>query len=111
MVSAFCLAPALVTFAQQASQPAAYPSIHAGEDRFIAVFEVAKPATQREVDICDDDRQRPSVGSPRLDPDCFPQLLHAFVTRPATAAFKAVTEEFKGLDLGIDDPRFLRMQR
>src|ERR1700691_3160055 len=111
MVFALGLAPELMTSAQQASQPATHPSIHAREDRFVAVFEVAKPATQGAIDICDDDRQCPSVIAPRLGPDRFPQLHHAFVPRPATATFKAIAKELEGFDSGIDDPCFLRMQR
>src|SRR5205807_1907447 len=96
---------------QQAAKPPAYPAINLGEDGFVAVLEVAKPATQGAVDIGNDDRQGPSVVSPRLDPNGLSQLHQAFVSRPATAVLKTIAEEFKRTILRIDDPRLGRVQR
>jgi hypothetical protein len=47
-------APSSAVVAQQASQPAAYPSVESAERRAVAVQEVREPAAQHWVEAFDD---------------------------------------------------------
>src|SRR6058998_1958008 len=75
-------APPLGAFAQEASQPPAYPLVERTERRVVAVLEVSEPAAQRPVEIGDDARQAVPRGAFGLVADRVLELSDALVARP-----------------------------
>src|SRR5208283_4540828 len=75
MIRAAAPPPLFLPFPEYASQPTPNPTIQLGERRFIAVFEVFKPASQRRIQRPDDRRKALPVGSLRLRSDRVLELL------------------------------------
>src|SRR5262245_61457079 len=68
--------------AQNAAQAHSDPTVQRTEGRLHAVFEIAKPAYQRAVDIGDDAPQRCAGRASGFLADCVLELVLAFLPRP-----------------------------
>ena len=103
--------PAAQPFAQQASQPTAYPAVQDAEDPAVAVLEVLEPAAQGAVHVGDDLGKAVPRGPLGLGADRVLQFPQALASRPAPAGVEAVAEEIKALAPRVDQPRLARVQR
>ena len=88
--------------AQQASQPAAYPSVEGAERRAVAVLEVGEPAPQHRVEAVDDRPQALPRGPSGLGSNAVLELRQALVARPAPAALEAIAQEVEALRPRVD---------
>src|SRR5262249_6210043 len=68
-------------FAKDAPQATPYPFIQRGERRFVAVFEILKPASQRRIQRRDDRLKARPIAPLRLRSDGVFDLLHALGSR------------------------------
>src|SRR2546427_7415158 len=80
----------LVSFAQDAPQPLAYPLVQRLERRPVAVLEVSHPAPQAAVDFVDDVLHRTGARALGLGPECVLQLVQALLARPSVASLEVV---------------------
>src|SRR5260370_18079589 len=74
-------APSSAVVAQQASQPAAYPSVESAERGAVAVQEVGEPAAQHWVEAFDDRPQALPCGPPCLGTNDISQLPQPLLPR------------------------------
>src|SRR2546427_4801188 len=94
----------LVSFAQDAPQPLAYPLVQRLERRPVAVLEVSHPAPQAAVDFVDDVLHRTGARALGLGPECVLQLVQALLARPSVASLEVVAQKVEASWLtGIDD--------
>src|SRR6201997_403562 len=75
----------LLLLAQQAPQPAAYPTVQVAEGPRPAVLEVAEPAPQRRIEMFDHPRKATARRPLRLRPHGVLELPQALLPRPALA--------------------------
>jgi hypothetical protein len=85
-------------FAQDAAQTLAYPLVQWFERCPVAVFEIAKPASERSVDVFDDFIHPARSKSRRLPADRFLELVQALLAWPAIAPLKVIPQEIGRLD-------------
>src|SRR5215216_6868236 len=100
-------------FAQYRSQASPDHLIEFEEDARMGMLEVAEPASERPVEITDDDPQAFPASSSRFLADRLLELVEALLAHMTTAAFEPVAEELKPIPLlpAIGDPCLRRMQR
>ncbi len=111
MICATASALTAPTFAEYAAQAHAYPAVERAKGGFMAMFEVAKPASQRPIHIGDDLRKAQSVGALGEVPEPVFELTQAFLTRPTIAALEMIAQEVKAASLGgVHDMGLIRMK-
>src|SRR3989449_2636512 len=114
---AMMISPASTTtssrpFAQDTAKSHAYPPIQARKGRFVAMFEILKPAHKRAIDVRDDYPQAMSVSALGLDSNRVFKLFQALLPWPFHAPFEVVSQKVKAATLrGAHDPGLDRVQR
>src|SRR5882672_9079198 len=99
-------------FTQHRPQASPDQFVQFEEDTRVGVLEVSEPASERPVEIGNDEREALPAGPPRLLADRLLQLVQTLLAYVSAIALEPVAEELKSVPLlpAVGDPRLLRVQ-
>src|ERR1700723_2795235 len=86
---------AAFAFSQDAAQPHSHPAVDWPEGRLVAMFEIAKPASQNVVQLRDNHRHARSACPRRLFPDSLFKLVQALLPWPSHPALEVIPQKVK----------------